>query len=188
MYSHSPLLCAVWRNAEMFPDKAAFIVDGVETSYSSLVVNVRKAAGMLVEKGLKTGDRIILSAHKDIRFIYVYLASHILGVTNVIVDAASNEERLRYVEERVKPKYCFGYKSGKCPSEDFAAMDLEAMMPYEEKAAPLLSEDSVAEILFTTGTTGNPKGACLSYRNIFASASNITLIPQHYNLILFISS
>ena len=139
MYSHSPLLCAVWRNAEMFPDKAAFIVDGVETSYSSLVVNVRKAAGMLVEKGLKTGDRIILSAHKDIRFIYVYLASHILGVTNVIVDAASNEERLRYVEERVKPKYCFGYKSGKCPSEDFAAMDLEAMMPYEEKAAPLLS-------------------------------------------------
>ena len=50
---------------------------------------------------------------------------------------------------------------------------LEAMMPYEEKAAPLLSEDSVAEILFTTGTTGNPKGACLSYRNIFASASNI---------------
>ncbi|MFR5893029.1 class I adenylate-forming enzyme family protein [Phocaeicola massiliensis] len=173
MYSHSPLLCAVWRNAEMFPDKAAFIVDGVETSYSSLVVNVRKAAGMLVEKGLKTGDRIILSAHKDIRFIYVYLASHILGVTNVIVDAASNEERLRYVEERVKPKYCFGYKSGKCPSEDFAAMDLEAMMPYEEKAAPLLSEDSVAEILFTTGTTGNPKGACLSYRNIFASASNI---------------
>ena len=51
MYSHSPLLCAVWRNAEMFPDKAAFIVDGVETSYSSLVVNVRKAAGMLVEKG-----------------------------------------------------------------------------------------------------------------------------------------
>lgn len=173
MYSHSPLLCAVWRNAEMFPDKAAFIVDGIETDYSSLILNVRKAAGMLVRMGLEAGDRIILSAHKDIGFIYVYLASHMLGVTNVIVDAAGNEERLHYIEEKVKPQYCFGYKSGKCPSEDFAVMDLDATAPYEGEASSSLSEDSIAEILFTTGTTGTPKAACLSYRNIFASASNI---------------
>lgn len=172
MYSHSPLLQSVFHHAEIVPDKTAIVVGNIEVSYSLLALNVRKAASLLDGLGLRPSDRIILSAHKDIEFIYLYLGAHILGVTNVIVDAESNKERLNYIEDKTNPLWCFGYESSKHRSMQFAEIDIEALQPYS-RVSDNLSVDDIAEVLFTTGTTGAPKGVCLSYGNIAGSASNI---------------
>lgn len=172
MYSHSPLLQSVFHHAEIVPDKTAIVVGNIEVSYSLLALNVRKAASLLDGLGLRPSDRIILSAHKDIEFIYLYLGAHILGVTNVIVDAESNKERLNYIEDKTNPLWCFGYESSKHRSMQFAEIDIEALQPYSG-VSDNLSVDDIAEVLFTTGTTGAPKGVCLSYGNIAGSASNI---------------
>lgn len=172
MYSHSPLLQSVFHHAEIVPDKTAIVVGNIEVSYSLLALNARKAAILLDGLGLRPSDRIILSAHKDIEFIYLYLGAHILGVTNVIVDAESNKERLNYIEDKTNPLWCFGYESSKHRSMQFAEIDIEALQPYSG-VSDNLSVDDIAEVLFTTGTTGAPKGVCLSYGNIAGSASNI---------------
>lgn len=172
MYSHSPLLQAVFHHAEIVPDKTAIVVGNIEVSYSLLALNARKAASLLDGLGLRPSDRIILSAHKDIEFIYLYLGAHILGVTNVIVDAESNKERLNYIEDKTNPLWCFGYESSKHRSMQFAEIDIETLQPYSG-VSDNLSVDDIAEVLFTTGTTGAPKGVCLSYGNIAGSASNI---------------
>lgn len=172
MYSHSPLLQSVFHHAEIVPDKTAIVVGNIEVSYSLLALNARKAASLLDGLGLRPSDRIILSAHKDIEFIYLYLGAHILGVTNVIVDAESNKERLNYIEDKTNPLWCFGYESSKHRSMLFAEIDIEALQPYSG-VSDNLSVDDIAEVLFTTGTTGAPKGVCLSYGNIAGSASNI---------------
>lgn len=172
MYSHSPLLQSVFHHAEIVPDKTAIVVGNTEVSYSLLALNARKAASLLDGLGLRPSDRIILSAHKDIEFIYLYLGAHILGVTNVIVDAESNKERLNYIEDKTNPLWCFGYESSKHRSMQFAEIDIEALQPYSG-VSDNLSVDDIAEVLFTTGTTGAPKGVCLSYGNIAGSASNI---------------
>lgn len=172
MYSHSPLLQSVFHHAEIVPDKTAIVVGNIEVSYSLLALNARKAASLLDGLGLRPSDRIILSARKDIEFIYLYLGAHILGVTNVIVDAESNKERLNYIEDKTNPLWCFGYESSKHRSMLFAEIDIEALQPYSG-ISDNLSVDDIAEVLFTTGTTGAPKGVCLSYGNIAGSASNI---------------
>lgn len=172
MYSHSPLLQSVFHHAEIVPDKTAIVVGNIEVSYSLLALNARKAASLLDGLGLRPSDRIILSAHKDIEFIYLYLGAHILGVTNVIVDAESNKERLNYIEDKTNPLWCFGYESSKHRSMQFAEIDIETLQPYSG-VSDNLSVDDIAEVLFTTGTTGAPKGVCLSYGNIAGSASNI---------------
>lgn len=172
MYSHSPLLQSVFHHAEIVPDKTAIVVGNIEVSYSLLALNARKAASLLNGLGLRPSDRIILSAHKDIEFIYLYLGAHILGVTNVIVDAESNKERLNYIEDKTNPLWCFGYESSKHRSMQFAEIDIEALQPYSG-VSDNLSVGDIAEVLFTTGTTGAPKGVCLSYGNIAGSASNI---------------
>lgn len=172
MYKHSSLLSAVMQNTQVFADKTAVIMNGKEVSYRELGINIRKAASVLDAMGIKAGDRIVLSAHKDVEYIYLYLGAHILGVTNVIVDAESNEERLHYIEEKVQPKSCFGYQSVQFPSCLFTDLGLEEAEEYNG-CVEGLSKSDIAEILFTTGTTGAPKGVCLSYYNIYSSASNI---------------
>lgn len=172
MYEHSPLLQAVMQNTETYADKTAIIMNGREVSYAELGMNIRKAASVLNNMGLRAGDRVILSAHKDVEYVYLYFAAHILGVTNVIVDAESNEERLRFIENKIQPTCCFGYKSNDFPSKRFEEMELDNAEEPSESASVLSSSD-IAEILFTTGTTGDPKGVCLSYNNIYSSASNI---------------
>lgn len=172
IYKHSPLLQAVMRNSIEYASKTAIIMNGQEVNYADLGINIRKAASVLKSMGLHAGDRIILSAHKDVEYVYLYFAAQILGVTNVIVDAESNEERLHFIENKINPICCFGYQSSLFPSKLFAELGLESAdeLPVSDEA---VSQSDIAEILFTTGTTGNPKGVCLSYYNIYSSASNI---------------
>lgn len=178
MYNHCGLLQALAHHAETQPEKAAIIVCGQEISYTSLLTYVQKAAGLLAAMGIEKGERIVLSAHKNIEFVYLYLGAHILGIINVIVDAESNEERLRYIEDKTIPTCCFGYESPSYASRQYSELDFIGAEPFIGRVDGLSAND-VAEILFTTGTTGSPKGVCLSYDNIVGSASNINQFIQN---------
>ena len=169
---HSPLLQTIATRVRERGDHAAVIDGDRVISYTALLYNVRRAATYLHQLGLNAGDRIVLSGQKEAEFIYIYLASHILGITNVITDAKSNTDRLRYIEHATNPKYCFGYLSPKVPSVLFKDMSLESLEAYVPSHLPLTDQD-ICEIIFTTGTTGESKGCCLSYSNVYASATNI---------------
>lgn len=174
MYEYSPLLQAIFDHAEHTPEKPAIIIGEERISYSALCRNISKAASILHRFGIGKGDKILLSARKEAGFIYLYFASHILGCVNVIIDAETNAERLHYIEKKIQPAYCFGYISDIFPSKQFTGLEIGNAPCYPESGnIPSLTKDNIAEILFTTGTTGSPKGVCLSYGNIHASASNI---------------
>lgn len=180
LYPHSLLWSNICKHVEMNPSKIAIKIGSNKVSYSDLYRNVCKASSLLRQLGLKHGDCIILSAHKEIEYIYLYFASHILGLTNVIVDAESNEERLYYIENKTNPKYCFGYRSKVFPSKSFEELNIERFeMLQQSPEFSMFSDQDVAEILFTTGTTGAPKGVCLSFANIYGSASNINEFIQN---------
>lgn len=170
-FSHSLLLQALVRHVEERPDKIAIVAGAQEVTYAELLRNAERGATYIGSLGITTGDRIVLSAHKDIRFVYLYLGAQMLGVVNVIVDAASNEERLQYIEDATQPKCCFGYQSTCFPSVLFDDIDFTTICGNAPSVE--LKPDDTAEILFTTGTTGNPKGVCLSYANICGAAQNI---------------
>ena len=179
MYNHSPLLQALLRHAENMPEKGAIILNDKTVTYAELLSLTRKAASLLEKRGIKAGDRIILSAQKDLEFIYLYFGAHILGVTNVIVDPSSNKERIYYIEHHVQPAYSFGYNSENVTSCTFDVLNLSQEAEYIDDSPANLTSDSIAEILFTTGTTGSPKGVCLSYANIYASADNVNGFVQN---------
>ena len=173
MTGHSPLLEALFRHAAETPDKPAVIDGGEMVAYADLAANVCRAANVLLSFGVRRGNHVAISAQKGADFVYFYFGAQLLGAANVVVDADSNESRLRFIESKTRPVLCLGYAAPGIQSLTFGEIDLSAAsadMPDEGAAA---GADDAAEIMFTTGTTGEPKGVCLSHANIFASASNI---------------
>ena len=168
---HSPLLKAISANAERFPNKRAVCVaNGDEVSYTQLMNYIERTAAYLQSLGLRQGDRIAISAQKDLEFIYVYFAAHALGVVNIVVDAESNRQKLDYILDLMQPRLAFGFDCTQCRTISYKDIDFNCPTVTEK---PRLTENDVADLIFTTGTTGKPKGVQLSHFNIFSSADNI---------------
>ena len=173
--SHSRVLHLIVDHAVTKPDKVALVSGPSRITYSQLVSNIGGAAALLCQLGVKPGDHILLTAQKELEFIYLYFAAHLLGVVNVVVDAASPRERLDYIIGIVNPVVVFGSRQDieGCRVVNYHQLSFNAKERLEGASpADDLTPDDVADVMFTTGTTGSPKGVCLSHANIAGSASN----------------
>lgn len=167
--SHSTLLEAIYRHSAENGNKTAVVTHNATISYGMLWNRILYSAAYLQSLGLKRGDCIVLSALKEIEFVYLYFASHLLGITNVIVDPTSNDVRKKYIINQINPKAIFGLKVEK-QSVKYADLVCPEVLPVMDY---IISPDDIAEVMFTTGTTGNPKGVLLSHANIAGAAENI---------------
>ena len=187
---HSPLLCKIAEHAVKTPDKLALVKGDERVSYAHLWMRVLDAASHIRWLGLNPGDKIVLLAEKELEFIYLYLAAHLMGVVCVVVDPSSTAERLKYIAQVVKPAVVFDnhevlkgendepvphigslneiiFGCSCIPFSDVSAFDGPIEEPY-----PAVEPTDTADVMFTTGTTGAPKGVRLSHANIAGSACN----------------
>lgn len=171
-YSHSPIIQAIYQHANAMPDKIAIVsVSGEEVSYGALRKAIEKAASFLQQSGIKSGDRILLSAQKEIDFVYLYFGAHLIGAINVVVDAKNNAEHLSYIASVTRPSLAVGMNIDGVKSIDYSSLVYPDNRPNSNEGS--LSIDMTADVMFTSGTTGKPKGVKLSHFNIYSSASNI---------------
>ena len=156
---------------ELHPDKVALIADTVEVTYQQLWNRCLVAAHNLKENfHLQPGDRVILAAAGNVEFVYVYFGVHLAGGICVPIDPDTNQTRFEYIEASTAPVCVMGVLHNVARETIAFADVLDG-----EKSALFCAPEmmAVADILFTTGTTGAPKGVALSYANIAAAARNI---------------
>lgn len=167
----------ILQNSKLFPNKVALIAGETTVTYGELWDRCLRTADVLRSRlALKKGDRVIIAAAGNIEFVYTYFGVHIAGGICVPIDPDTNQTRFDYIYESTKPVAVLGVLH----KVDMKPVSFEEITTGGEPVAfePSLMDD-VADVLFTTGTTGAPKGVALSYKNVAAAAENINTFIQN---------
>lgn len=166
------VLDAFRANASRAPEKTALISGDQSITYGELLGNVNAAAAMLSEAGVARGDYVMLSASNSPAFVHAYLGCHLLGAAAVPVGPKTPRPRIDFIQETIDPKAVFLSD----PDGSSGAESIERFRTFDGVTAvdsPSPDPDQTADVLFTTGTTGKPKGVVLTHRNLVAAATNI---------------
>ncbi len=167
----------ILQNAKLFPNKTALIAGETEVTYGELWDRCLRTADVLRSRlELKKGDRVIIAAAGNIEFVYTYFGVHIAGGICVPIDPDTNQTRFDYINESTKPVAVLGMLHKVDIQPVTFAEVTEGGEPVEFAPAQM---DDIADVLFTTGTTGAPKGVALSYKNVAAAAENINEFIQN---------
>lgn len=159
----------IYNHAQATPQKIALISGAIEVSYEQLWKEIELAAAWFSEKA-ERGNRIVVSASKNIEFVYTYFGAHMAGMICVPIDPETNETRLKRIIDVAKPRLIVGELRNHGGYEVVPFNDVKS---DRELGFDSPIESNVADLLFTTGTTGLPKGVALTFANQMAAADNI---------------
>ncbi|MFE3793166.1 fatty-acid--CoA ligase FadD5 [Nocardia tengchongensis] len=178
-------------HAAMRPDHVAFKFKGAETTWKQLHERSEKFAGALSRRGVGFGDRVVLLALNYTEYIEAVMGINALGAIAVPVNFRLTPPEVAYivadsgakavVTDSVLQPLAVGV-AGQIPelstvvvingqSGDGVLGYDDALAEPGEPHAPLdIPEDTPCLIMYTSGTTGSPKGAVLTHANMNAQA------------------
>lgn len=163
----------VFEYAQTMPSKTALIQGEVEVSYGQLWEEIEMSASWFCHYA-ERGDRVIISASKSIEFVYAYFGAHMAGMICVPIDPETNETRLQRIIDVARPSLIVGElrNHGEHQVIPFGECHIE-FVNSRISLDEFPKGGDVADLLFTTGTTGLPKGVALTFANQMAAAENI---------------
>lgn len=144
-------------------DKLAICECGNEITYRELENQVLETAKHFKQLGIQKADRILIEADQSIGFVVKYLALHYLGAVCLLYPVNSADFNADEIKERTNARYI----------EDFYKQKKEIFNPKSSDAF-ITEENDLADILFTSGTTGTKKGVMHCYSGICQAVDNIT--------------
>ena len=173
------------RRAERTPESIALIDSdtGERTDYRRMADNLARRAGALRARGIRRGDRVALVSCNSVALMETMFAVAHLGAVFVPVNYRLSAEEIAYILDDARPTVVA--HDDDCAELTATAMRFASSAPNSvadlnqlvKESAPVTEEavgaDDVAMIMYTSGTTGHPKGAMLTHGNFAANALNL---------------
>jgi long-chain acyl-CoA synthetase len=170
--------------AEKFPDKVALRLDQIELTWSVLRDLSLATAAALVAEGLRPGDRVALILPNVPAYPILFYGTLLAGGTVVPMNPLLKRREMEYFFTDAGASFAFVWPDfleeavAGAGTPGTQVVPTGPMGPSDEafpSAAPLSggverADDDTAVILYTSGTTGQPKGAELTHRNLSLNA------------------
>ena len=160
-------------------------VRSLQTSYRQLSSLSHRFAAELVKRNITKGDRVLLWGENSAEWVAAFFGCVLRGVLPVPIDFAGTFGFLTRITREVSPKLLVASRdrlAGRSVNVPALVLeDLPQCLPTEI-VGPLqeLSEDDPLQIVFTSGTTGEPKGIVHTHGNVLASLTPIEGEMQKY--------
>ena len=173
------------------PNKTFVEIGGASYSYAQVREGVLRTAAMFREMGVNHGDRVCLFMPNAIEYLYCWFGLSELGAISVPINTAYRRDETAYILNNAEavalvtdpslaevagaaadlaPSIRHRILRGEGPAPDGWTSFTEAFNRAEPLAdRPVVSPDDVSMLVYTSGTTGNPKGVMVTHR-MYAAA------------------
>jgi long-chain acyl-CoA synthetase len=155
-------------------------------TYGELARLAGRFAALLEDRSIGFGDRVVLWGENSAEWVAAFYGCMLRGVIAVPLDAFGTADFASRIAAEVKPALAVGdavlLQNLQAPGTPSIAFEQwSASLPSREaKAVPGLSLETPLQILFTSGTTGDPKGIVHTHGNVLASVGPIERAAQGY--------
>ncbi|UCC94909.1 MAG: long-chain fatty acid--CoA ligase [Candidatus Omnitrophota bacterium] len=177
-----------------FSQRVCLIFGAKKITYGELSTYSKKLAQGLYTLGVRQNDKVALWLSNCPEFVYSFFAVLRLGATVVPINTMFKREEAKFVVEDSGAKIliCPIEKADDCqnilsrldileyvvcnpfPHKNPSFRDFYSLIQDapEFSSSVNIAQDSIAELVYTSGTTGRPKGACLSHKNLLSNTKD----------------
>ena len=168
------------QSAQQRPDHVAVRLDDLDVSYAELHDQAQRVAGFLRAHGVQAGDRVALSLPNVPAFPAVFYGALWAGAAVIPMNPLFRPREVDYYLRDSGAKVLFGMPGdaqagAEMAQARFVAIGADGIAPVIADAEPVeeladRADEDTAVILYTSGTTGRPKGAELTHANLHTNA------------------
>ena len=179
------------------PDRTAVIFKKDELTYRELFARICSAGRLLQEMGIRPRDRVMYTSVSKTENTFVHFGIQYAGAVAVpmergatpesVLSVAQDTEAVLYLTDRPAGVEDAGFRVESLKQFCLSAEESAAERERIQDAFFLPDPEDLAVMIFTTGTTGRPKGVMLSYRAVASITKNniegIGILPSDIALI-----